>query len=194
MQASDIMTRPVVTVQPATALREAVHLLIEHGFATLPVVDEDMRLLGVITEADVLGSSLVEGGVDQPVSTAMTAPVEVATPRSTAAEIVRRMLAGRLRSMPIVQDGELVGVVSRRDLLRPLVRRDDATAAGVRALLVEYTGHRNRWQVSSLGGVVTITGNFADEAERGALTALAKSVPGVTSVELQERQAPEFAR
>lgn len=194
MRASEIMSRPVVAIGPRATVREAVQILIDHGFAGLPVVDDDNRVLGIITEADALGSGLATGGADLSVDAMMTVPVEVAGLDTDAGELVRRMLELRLRTIPIVDDGVLVGIVSRRDLLRPLVRRDEAIRAGVRALVEDYDEHRNRWQVSVLGGVVTVTGDFADEAERRVLTALAMTVPGVVGVELDAVPSPHGER
>lgn len=184
MRASEIMSRPVVSIGPNATIREAVVLLTEHGFAGLPVVDQDDRVIGVLTETDALNSGLGHGGADLSVDSAMTVPAEVATPETDASELARRMIEYRLRCIPIVDNGVLVGVVSRRDLLRPLVRRDDAIAAGVRALIDDYAGQRGRWTVHVLGGTVTLSGEFADEAERGVLAALARTVPGVGGVEL----------
>lgn len=184
MRASEIMSRPVIAVGPRTTVRQAIHLLTEHRFAGLPVVDDDDRVLGMFTESDALASGIAEGGADLTVDAMMSIPVEVATPGSEAADLVRRMLDHGLRSMPVVDEGVLVGIVSRRDLLRPLVRRDDAIAAGVRALVEDYDNHRCRWQVSCVGGAVTLVGPFADEAERQVLTALVRTVPGVVSVDL----------
>lgn len=186
MRAAEIMTRPVVTVRPETPIREAVHLLIEHGYAGLPVVDVDDQVVGVVTEADALAASLSDAGIGGTVANAMKRPVEVITPDTDTRDVVRRMLAGHLRCVPVVQRGELVGVISRRDLLRPMVRSDDAIAAGVARLLMDYAGHRNHWRVGSLAGAVTVTGRFNDEAERLVVAAIARTVPGVVSVELIE--------
>ncbi|RJQ89802.1 BON domain-containing protein, partial [Amycolatopsis panacis] len=71
-----------------------------------------------------------------------------------------------------------------RDLLRPLVRQDDTIAAQLRGLLRDYAGHRALWEVSVTGGIVTIRGPFADEAERRLVAALGRIVAGVVSVEL----------
>lgn len=189
MRAAEIMTRPVVSVRPETTIREAVHLLIEHGFAGLPVVDDEERVIGVLTEADTLAASLYEDGISGTVADAMKRPVEVVTPETDTREIVRRILDGHLRCMPVVQHGELVGIISRRDLLRPMIRSDDAVTAGVARVLNEYTGHRSNWRVSTLAGAVTVSGRFNDEAERLVVSAIARTVPGVVSVELTD-QAP----
>lgn len=190
MKAREIMTRPVVRVGPATPVREAIVLLTEHCVAALPVVGEDDAVLGVFTEADALRSGITGAAPDVLVATAMTTPAVTVGLGTDVAEIARRMLGDRLRSIPVVDDdGVLVGIVSRRDMLTPLVRQDDSVASHLNALLTDYSGHRDRWAVSVTGGMVTIRGAFTDEAERRVVTALAKTVYGVVGVELWEDTA-----
>lgn len=184
MHASDIMSRPVISVYGDTPVAEAVVLLTQHGFASLPVVNDDDQVVGIISESDALASGWASDGRTAIVEALMTTPVEVAAPDTDVAELARRILAGRLRSIPIVQHGVLVGVVSRRDLLRPMVRRDDVIESAVQALLNDYAGHRDRWRVSVRAGVASISGEFVDEAERKVVGALAGTVPGVVSADL----------
>ncbi|MEV4603358.1 CBS domain-containing protein [Amycolatopsis sp. NPDC049253] len=186
MRARDIMSRPVVRVGPATPVREAIALLTRHGIAALPVVDDNNRVLGLFTESDALSGVLTGEPVGPGllVESVMTKPVEVVGLDTEVSDIAVEMLVDRLRSVPVVDDGGLAGIVSRRDLLRPLVRHDDAIASQVRSLFSDYTGHRDLWSVSVTGGLVTVSGTFADEAERRLVTALAKTVDGVTGVEL----------
>ena len=187
MKARDIMTRPVVRVGPATPVREAIVLLTEHCVAALPVVGEDDAVLGVFTEADALRSGITGAAPVVLVATMMTTPAETVGLDTDITEIARRMLGDRRRSIPVTDDdGVLVGIVSRRDMLSPLVRQDDSIASHLNALLTDYCGHRDRWAVSVTGGMVTIRGTFTDEAERRVVTALAKTVYGVIGVELWE--------
>ncbi|GAB3490131.1 CBS domain-containing protein [Amycolatopsis cihanbeyliensis] len=183
MRASEIMTRPVVRVRPDTTIREAIVLLTGPEFAALPVVDEDDKVLGIFTESDALRGMACEE--DGKVAAVMTAPVEVVTPETHVQGVAARMLRDRLRCLPVVEHGVLVGVISRRDLLRPMVRPDDVVASHVRALLADYTGHRGRWTVEAVRGTVTITGEVRDDAERGVLDALARTVPGVLRTEVR---------
>ena len=182
------MTRPVVRVGPGTPVREAIVLLTEHCVAALPVVDPDDRVLGIFTEADALRSGITGGGPEPGVlvRSVMTAPVESVEPDTEVVEIARRMLGDRLRSIPVVDEGTLVGIVSRRDMLTPLVGRDDTIASHLNALLSDYSGHRDRWAVAVADGTVCVSGAFADEAERRVVKALAKTVHGVIGVDLQE--------
>ncbi|WP_027941823.1 CBS domain-containing protein [Amycolatopsis taiwanensis] len=186
MYASEIMTRPVIRVGPNTPVREATALLIQHGFAALPVVSAEEEVVGIFTEADALrsGFGAEPPEFDLPVEKLMTTPAEVVTMNTDVARIARHMLHDRLRCVPVVDDGALVGVISRRDLLRPLVRGDDAIAAQLHALLRDYSGQRDRWTVGVVGGVATVGGDFSDEAERRVVAALAHTVPGVNRVEL----------
>ncbi|GAA5120866.1 HPP family protein [Haloechinothrix salitolerans] len=182
MRALDIMTTPPVSVHPSTSVRDAIALLSERGYAGLPVVDDDGRVVGIFTEADALNYGMDASG-ELRVDAMMSTPVEVANAETHVTELARRMLADGLRCMPVVTDGVLVGVISRHDLLRPLVRSDDTIATHVRALLDDYSGKRDGWHVTVSGGAVTISGAFADEAERAVAAALARTVLGVTTVE-----------
>jgi len=84
--------------------------------------------------------------------------------------------------VPVVTGSRLLGIISRRDLLRTLIRGDDTIAAEVHSRLDHYAGHHGRWSVSVNDGVVTIGGRFDDEAERQVVSVLARTVSGVSSV------------
>ena len=189
MKARDIMSRPVVSVVQDTPMREAITLLTEKGFAAVPVVDELGQVIGIFSESDAVRATMTAADRvdhrDDPVSTAMSTPVEVVTPGTDIATVAERMLARRLRCLPVVEEGLLIGVVARRDLLRTLVHDDDVIGANVRALLDDYAGSRRHWEVGVDKGAVVISGEFADDAERAVVHALARTATGVTSVELR---------
>jgi CBS domain-containing protein len=185
MRARDIMSRPVVSVDTRSTVRDAVTALTEHGFAAVPVVDGDLggdRVVGIFSESDGLRA---EHRCEEPVTAAMTTPVEVTSPDADVAVIAERMLAKRLRSLPVVEEGLLVGIVARRDLLRSMVRADDVITANVRGLLDQYAGSRRHWEVEVADGQVTVTGDFADTAEGSLVGALVRTVGGVTAVTLR---------
>lgn len=186
MRVSEIMSRPVVTTSPQALLKDAVVLLTEGGYAGLPVVDDEERVLGIVTEADALRAMTGEIGTVR-VADMMTAPVEVVSPVTDVTDIARIMLRDGLRSVPVVAEGVLVGIVSRRDVLRPFVRPDDTVGTHVRKVLADYDGHRDRWQVDVEGGVVTVSGDFSDSAEQHVVSTLVRTVPGVLSVDLRAR-------
>lgn len=181
MRARDVMSRPVVSVDTHATAREATTILTEHGFAALPVVDDTNRVVGIFSESDALRA---DPGRDVPVTAAMATPVEVVAPTTDVAVIAERMLTGRLRSLPVVEEGLLIGMISRRDLLRTLVRDDDVIKANLRRLLDDYAGSRRHWTLEVTGGAAAIRGDFADTAERDVVAALARTVSGVTTVEL----------
>lgn len=185
MQAWEIMSKPGVRVLPSTTVREAAALLIAQEFAGMPVVDDGERVIGMFTETDALRATTVGANGDATVGEYMTRPFEVRSREADMEGIARRMLADRLRCVPVTQDGVLVGVVSRRDLLRPLVAADDTVAADLRSVLTEYSGRRDEWRVEISDGEAVISGDFADEGERGIVGALARSVRGVTGVTLR---------
>lgn len=184
MRARDVMSRPVISIDTGTSIREATTVLTEHGFAAVPVVDDVGHVVGIFSESDALRADAREAGRDEPVTSAMASPVEVVAPTAEVATIAERMLTQRLRTVPVVEEGLLIGVVSRRDLLRTLVRDDDVIESNLRHLLDDYAGSRRNWTVEVQHGDVVISGDFADDAERAVVAALGRTIPGVSSVEL----------
>ncbi|HEX6345212.1 HPP family protein [Umezawaea sp.] len=182
MLAQDIMSRPAVTVTPGVPIREAAALLASHGFTALPVVDHAQRVVGIVAEADLLR---VRYGTDSeslgaPVEEVMTSPafgMPVGTP---AALLARVMLDDRVRCLPIVDGSRVVGVVTRRDLVRGLARTDTDIAAEVRHRLEVYGGPGG-WSVSVRDGEVTIGTEFVDAEVQRVVTALAEGVLGVST-------------
>jgi CBS domain-containing protein len=179
MRARDVMSRPVVSVDTGATVLDAVTALTEHGFAAVPVVDDSDRVVGIFSESDGLRA---EHRRMAPVTEVMTAPVEVTTPDAEVAAIADRMLSRHLRSVPVVEEGLLVGIVARRDLLRTMVCTDDVITANVRGLLDKYAGSRRHWEIRVVDGDVTVSGDFADTAERSLVGALVRTVGGVKDV------------
>jgi CBS domain-containing protein len=197
MRARDVMTSPVITVRAGATVQEAAALLAERGFTALPVVDEEDRLVGIVTEADLVSDrfprdprSLVHGGppaevpVRETVAEVMTTPVVAMGPGTDVADLTKVLLDSRRRAMPIVDGSRLIGIVTRRDLVR-VVARDDATIArDVRHRLAVYGGP-NRWTVEVHRGVVSIGDRYDDETDRHVATALAQAVPGVVRAHVE---------
>jgi CBS domain-containing protein len=196
MRARDVMTKSVVTVGPSTSAKDAAELFVRHGFTALPVVDGHAVLLGVVTEADILRDRI---GVDarslihpdwpvqattapaMTVDAVMTTEVVFRGPNADAAELARVMLERHIRAIPIVDNGTLVGIVTRRDLLRTIARDDAAIANEVRHHL-ERCFRRGDWSATVNNGVVTLVDEFGDEADRHIATVIASAVPGVADV------------
>lgn len=137
MKARDVMSSPVITLRSDTPAHLAAALLVSHGFTAAPVVDEEKHVIGIATEADLVRGRIVpEGWVveepPEPTVGAVMTPVPLSMrPEDDLADVVALMLDDDIRSMPIVDDGELVGIVSRRDVLRCVARRE-LTSADVR--------------------------------------------------------------
>jgi CBS-domain-containing membrane protein len=194
MRARDVMTSPVVTVHSGTPTKETAQLLVMHGFTALPVVDDDDNLLGIVTEADLLRNRflpdprmLIHDDAPAPprppastVDEAMVADVVAANPDTHVAAVSKLMVDRHLRTIPIVDDGRVVGIVTRRDLLRTIARDDDTIARDVRHRLA--SAGRQHWEVTVADGVVTLRGDGADNTEAHIATVIAGAQPGVVGV------------
>jgi len=196
----DVMTRDVLTVGPRDHVKHVGGLLTERGFAAVPVVDDGGRLVGMVAEADILRSRMpadprlhlrrdqpvAEEPPPQTVADVMTSRVRSVDAGADVSDVATLLLEEKLRSVPVLDGGRLVGIVSRRDLLRALVRSDAAIAADLLALVEEYTGEPGTWDVTVRDGAAVITrrAGAADETEFRALVALARTVGGVVTVEV----------
>jgi CBS domain-containing protein len=112
--------RDIVTIDPGASLAEAVRLLAEKRIGAALILGADHRIVGIISERDVV-RALAEGGaaaLDQPVSRTMTRKVETCNERDTVSSIMERMTTGKFRHMPVVDQGRLVGVVSIGDIVK----------------------------------------------------------------------------
>lgn len=200
MQARDVMTREVVTVGPETSAKYAGEVMAQRGFAALPVVDDD-RLIGIVAEADVLRDRLPpdprlhlrrdgtppDGPPPLLVREVMTAGVRSVEVDADVADIARLFVDEHLRSVPVLEKGDLVGIVSRRDVLRTLVRPDADIRTDVLRLVEDYTGDQGCWDIDVTEGAATIrrtrgAPGVSIAVEEGALRALAATVGGVLSV------------
>lgn len=195
MRARDLMSSPVMTVYPWTPVKEAAEILSGHGFTALPVVDEDDRLIGIVTEADLIRRGVPAdarseyrrpahpGAVDTLVGAVMTTPATGMSSGTDVADLCQALVDGRIRAMPIVDGARVVGIVTRGDVVRVLARADDAIATDVRHRLEIYGGH-GRWQVEVRDGAVRIVDRYDDEADRHVATLLALAVPGVVDADV----------
>lgn len=127
----DVMTKDPVFVAPETSLAEVEAILEEKGWNALPVAGDDRRLVGFVTQLDLLGafrfgdeSTLppYQRIMERPVSGVMTRDVTTVTPRMPLTRALERMLEQRSKSFPVVEDHLLVGIISRRDILEALRR------------------------------------------------------------------------
>jgi len=121
--ARDIMVRRLQVLEPHAEVKDAVHALHRRGHSGAPVVDEEGKLLGVFGEYDCLRGLQAAAFGQGPIGTVqsyMTAEVEEIPPDLELAEVVRRFIEGGHRRLLVVEDGKLVGLICRRDLVNAL--------------------------------------------------------------------------
>jgi CBS domain-containing protein len=217
MRAADVMSDRVFKVRAEMSVAELAQLLVERQISAVPVVDADDRVLGIITERDLMRR--VEIGTAQPpadeaerfsertsraaayVKAHATTAGEIMTPRvltvtkdTPLLEIADLMERWRIKRVPVVEAGRLVGIVSRLDLVRALCIQnlnrsasplsDEEISAKLRAEI-----ERERWQLGAdskiivFEGVVHLFGTITSVQEAKALVAAAKSLPGVREVQ-----------
>jgi CBS domain-containing protein len=115
----EVMTSPVLSAQVDWPVSRAAELMARWGFTLLPVVDGHEQLVGVVGDGDVLLDRIDSAdGTRHTVHDVMTTEVLTAPPSLHLARLARRMVSGGRRVIPVVDDGRLVGIVTRRDLLR----------------------------------------------------------------------------
>ncbi|HWJ72539.1 MAG TPA: CBS domain-containing protein [Kaistia sp.] len=217
MHAEAVMTTPVISVEPTTSIDDAAKLMLSHKISGLPVVEADGRLVGIVSEGDFLRRSELATGRKRSrwlefllspgqaasdyvesharrVGDVMTHDVETASPATPLETIVEIMTRRRVKRVPIVDgNGSLLGIVSRSDLMKAMVRaREEAASAPsddatIRSALAQEFG-RQSWSGNGLirvhveNGSVDLTGTIFDERERAAARVVAENVPGVRTV------------
>lgn len=117
----DYMTRHLVTFRADTDLFTAINRLLEHRISGAPVVDTQGHLIGLLSEGDCLRGILSGAyyeAIGGNVSMYMTTEVETISPETDIIEVSERFLRGRRRRMPVIEEGRLIGQISRSDVLR----------------------------------------------------------------------------
>ncbi len=218
MFAKDIMTVNVITVDPDTPINEVAKLLIERRISAAPVVDGDNKLIGIVSEGDLVHRvrgdhqgnrswwlSLIGDPQDEPqeyirshgktAKDVMTKDVVTITEFTSVSEIAETLEVKRIKRVPVVDNGRLVGIVSRANIIQALVAQKDAGLPNVlpsdqeirEELMKEFNTHA--WASSATinvvvnEGVVRYWGFVESEDAKDALRLAAENVPGVKSVE-----------
>jgi CBS domain-containing protein len=206
MKVKDLMTSPVLTVGLDTPLKEVAELLSDRRISGLPVVNESGRVVGVISEGDILYKErgvarerrgllglLLEGSAVEAqeklrartAGEAMTAPAVTVRPSLSVAEAAALMLDEHVKRLPVVDEHDsLVGIVTRADLVRAFVRSDAEIAQEIRedVVLRSLWIAPERVTVTVEDGEVTLLGQVETQAEAELLPQFAQRVPGVVSV------------
>jgi CBS domain-containing protein len=215
MKASDVMTKRVISIEADAPIMEAVRLMLQNRISGLPVVGRKGELVGMVTEGDFLRRSeigtqrhrnrwlefLVGPGrladeyvhaSGRKVEEVMTREPITVTEDTPLDEAVGLMERHRIKRLPVVRDGKLVGIVTRANIMHALVSLATGTKAApagddvaVREqILAEIK--RQSWapsaNVTVREGVVELWGTITDERERAALIVAAENVAGVKKV------------
>lgn len=124
----------VVTVPPDRTIDEAIHLLAEKSIGALVVADAAGAVIGMLSERDVMRALAHEGATafDSPVSGYMTAKVVTCTRATSMDELMEWMTQGRFRHLPVVEDGQLVGVISIGDVVKRRIASAEADSQAMR--------------------------------------------------------------
>lgn len=215
MKAADVMARDLVTVTADADITQVIKLLLDHDISAVPVVDDDRRVIGIVSEVDLLRREGAEQkhrpwwveaitpaakladefakSHAKKVEELMTTEVISADENASLSEIAGLLERYRIKRVPILKDGRLVGIVSRSNLLQGLASLesepapDHETDRMIRADLLDHLaeqswtdfGNRN---VIVVDGTVHLWGLVSSPEERKALVVLAENIPGVKRV------------
>ncbi len=228
VRARQVMSRPVITIPADATVYAAAEVLLGSGISAAPVIDADGRMIGIVSEADLMNrpeigtvpakSWLQRLLVDEAllardyvrshshhVADVMTKDVVTADEHTELGEIASLMQRHRVRRIPILRDGKVVGIVSRSNLLQGLLSREPLPATGTssdesirRTVTAELARHP--W-ASRLGtnvvvdkGVVHLWGHVDAQAAKDAARIAVENIPGVRRVVNNMTIVPPEAR
>ncbi|MFE5587648.1 CBS domain-containing protein [Kitasatospora sp. NPDC056531] len=199
----DVMTQEVVVAHRDTAFKEIADLLDRNDISAVPVIDDANHPVGIVSEADLIRAQARQPGATgrpearwlpphgrfraeaENADTLMSSPVVTARPEWTLVEAARLMDRRNVKHLPVTdRDGRLVGILSRRDLLRPFLRPDDM----LRREIVEDVLDRTLWlppdavDATVDNGVVTLTGTVERKSLVPVIERLCHAVDGVVAV------------
>ncbi|MET9885652.1 CBS domain-containing protein [Streptomyces sp. NPDC006430] len=182
-----LMTCEVVTARRDTPFKELTRLLALHRITGLPVVDEDDKVVGVVSRTDLTRRRSVPSRLMPHVSAGalMTAPAVTVHPEQRVAEAARIMERRRIDRLPVVdEEDRLIGITTRRDLLRTFLRTDDEIHSEVAAEVTARlpTPAEGGLRVLVKDGIVTLQGIAPPDTDSTALLRAAWRVDGVVGV------------
>lgn len=126
IRAKDVMTTTVNSIRPNTTIRETIAILTTTGITGVPVTDRDGGLIGIITEFGLMEALYNPAIMDDAVSGYMTEDVITVKENEALTHVATLFLVHRIRRLPVLRDGVIVGIISRRDLLKVAHDRSEA--------------------------------------------------------------------
>lgn len=143
--AADLMTKSVISIAPETKIADVAHMLLEKRITAFPVVDADQHLLGMVSEGDLVRSAETDhdahrsrwlvllakplscmcslvGNADRTVEDVMCRDILLASENESLSRLIELLATTRIKRLPVVKEGKLVGIVSRVDILRYLAK------------------------------------------------------------------------
>ncbi|MGA5448213.1 CBS domain-containing protein [Streptomyces umbrinus] len=202
---SDVMTHTVAAIGRGARFKEIVQMMQEWKVSALPVMEGEGRVVGVVSEADLLPkeefrdsdpdrytqlrrlSDLAKAGAVT-AGELMTSPALTTRPNATLAQAARTMARAKVKRLPVVNElGNLEGIVSRADLLKVFLRDDDEIAEEVRREVVAYLfpTPASTVRVEVRDGVVKLGGHVRDTSLVPVAARLVRAVEGVVDVEFE---------
>ncbi len=216
MKAEDVMTRGVISIDPDSTVLQAARLMLQHRISGLPVIDAKGQLVGVLSEGDFLrrretntekrrsrwleflmGPGRIAAEYTHShgckVSEAMTVNPQTVAETASLEDIVELMERHRIKRVPVLCGGEVVGIVTRSNLMRAMVsvaRAAPPTATddmAIRQQLMDEV-QKAEWAPSATidvvvrDGIVELWGVIIDDRQRAALKVAAENIPGVKDV------------
>ena len=129
--------RSVITTSATTSIAGAVDTLVKHKIGALVVIDETDRIAGIMSERDIVRAIAARGAdvLNASIADAMTRAVVTCTESDTVDEVMARMTRGRFRHLPVVEDGNLVGIVSIGDVVKARIEQVEREAEDMRAYI-----------------------------------------------------------
>jgi CBS-domain-containing membrane protein len=122
-KAADIMTTNVITAKKNMVLTDVIALLLRWHISAMPVVDDEDRMVGIVSEIDLVNLTFDGNARDTTVEEVMVTDIVSFSPDTQLADLVQSFSKRHLRRVPIIDKGKVVGIVSRRDILREMLRR-----------------------------------------------------------------------
>ncbi len=214
LTAADVMTTDVVSITPDTPVRDIAELLHTRRISGVPVVDTGSRVIGIVSEGDLIGHAAIIGErrrswwlslfADESLSArdyikthgrtageVMTTNVVTVDEAATLADLAETLARHRIKRVPVVRGGKLVGIVTRGDLLKgvatlrraePPTSVDDRTIRDQLIAALEDQPWAHVLDIIVEDGVVHLHGTIQSEDERQAFRVAAENVPGVKGV------------